>query len=118
VTEQTQIHVGETAAEVGARFIDAWHRMARGEAVREKHVSFADWETMLRTLSPERLALLRHLHHHPARTVRALAEALGRDQRRVQEDVAVLEAAGLLDRDAAGLRAEYDGFDLRMRITL
>jgi hypothetical protein len=36
----------------------------------------------------------------------------------VQEDVAVLDAAGLLDRHAAGLRAEYDGFDLRMRVTL
>ncbi len=118
MTEQTQIHVGETAAEVGARCIDAWHRMARGEAVREKHVSFADRGTMLRILSPQRLALLRHLHRQPARTVRALAEALGRDQRRLQEDVAVLEAAGLLDRDAAGLRAEYDGFDLRMRVAL
>jgi len=44
--------------------------------------------------------------------------ALGRDYRRVHEDVAALEAAGLVDRDKAGLRAEFDAFDVRMRVAL
>jgi hypothetical protein len=29
-----------------------------------------------------------------------------------------LEAVGLLDRDKAGVRAEYDTFDVRMRVAL
>ena len=111
-------HVGETLEDIGARAIDAWHRMENGEPLKEKHVSFATWETMVRVLSPKRLALLRHVHRHPARTIRALAQALRRDYRRVHEDVEALQAAGLLDRDMDGLRADYDAFDVAMRVAL
>lgn len=47
-----------------------------------------------------------------------LAHALGRDYRRVHEDVEALEAAGLLDRDKEGVRADYDAFDVQMRVAL
>lgn len=113
-----QVHVGTTLEEFGARAVDAWHRMERGEDVNEKHVSFEDWDTMVRTLSPKRLALLRHIHRHPTKTIRALADALGRDYRRVHDDVAALEGAGLLDRDKDGLRADYDAFDVQMKVAL
>ncbi len=73
---------------------------------------------MVRTLSPKRLELLRHLHRHPARSIRALTPTLGRDYRRVHEDVEALEAAGLLDRDEDGLRADYDAFEVSMRVAL
>ena len=115
---KVQIHVGETASDIGARATRAWHRMERGEAINEKHVSFADWETMVRVLSPKRLELLRHLHRNPAKNIRALALALGRDYRRVHEDVEALEAAGLLERDKEEMRAEYEAFDVRMRVAL
>jgi predicted transcriptional regulator len=115
---QVHVHVGETIEDVGARTIDTWHRMERGEEIREKHVSFADWETMVRVLSPKRLELLRHIHQQPARNIRALAQALGRDYRRVHEDVEALEAAGLLDRDKDGVRTDYDAFDVQMRVAL
>jgi predicted transcriptional regulator len=115
---QVRVHVGEALEDIGARAIDAWHRMERGEAVREKHVSFETWETMVRVLSPKRLELLRHLHRAPAKNIRALAQALGRDYRRVHEDVEALQAAGLLDRDKDGVRAEYDAFDVAMRVAL
>jgi predicted transcriptional regulator len=115
---QVQIHVGETTGSVGARFVDAWHRMDRGEDVNERHVSFANWETMVRVLSPKRLELLRHVHQHPAKNIRSLAQALGRDYRRVHEDVEALTAAGLLDRDTAGVRTDYDSFDVQMKVAL
>ena len=115
---QVHIHVGETMEEVGARFVEGWHRMERGEEVNEKHVSFETWETMVRVLSPKRLELLRHLHQSPAKNIRVLALALARNYRRVHEDVEALEAAGLLDRDKDGLRAEYDAFDVAMRVAL
>jgi predicted transcriptional regulator len=92
--------------------------MERGEPVNEKHVSFETWETMVRVLSPRRLELLRHVHRNPARNIRALAQALHRDYRRVHEDVTALEAAGLLDRDKTGVRAGYDAFEVRMRVAL
>jgi predicted transcriptional regulator len=113
-----QVHVGETMEEVGARAVGAWHRMARGEQVDEKHVSFATWETMLRVLSPKRLELLRHVHQNPAPNIRALAQSLHRDDRRVHDEVEARAAAGLLDRDADGVRADYDAFDVRMTVAL
>ena len=104
--------------DVGARAVAAWNRMERGEEVNEKHVSFETWETMVRVLSPKRLELLRHVHRDPAKNIRVLAQALGRNYRRVHEDVEALQAAGLLDRDKAGLRADYDAFDVAMRVAL
>lgn len=77
-----------------------------------------DWETMIRVLSPKRLELLRHVHQCPAKNIRVLALALGRNYRRVHEDVEALEAAGLLDRDKEGLRADYEALDVAMRVAL
>jgi hypothetical protein len=48
------------------------------------------------------------------RSVLALARALGRDYKRVHEDVEALVAAGLLDRNDAGLRADYDAIQIAM----
>ncbi len=116
--KELQVHVGETLDDIGARAISAWDRMQRGEEVNEKHISFETWEAMVRILSPKRLELLRHVHQDPAKNIRALALALGRNYRRVHEDVEALEAAGLLDRDKQGLRAEYDSFDVAMKVAL
>lgn len=118
MSKELRVHVGETLDDLGARVVDAWHRMERGEEVHEKHVGFSDWETMVRVLSPKRLELLRHLHRNPAKNVRMLAQALGRDYRRVHEDVEALAAAGLLDRDQDGVRAEYDTLDAQIRMAL
>lgn len=118
MTKTVRIHLDETLDQIGARAIDAWHRMERGEDVNERHVGFQNWETMVRVLTPKRLELLRHLHQSPAKNVRSLAQAVGRDYRKVYEDVEALEAAGLLDRDKEGLRADYDVFDVQMRMVL
>ena len=115
---QATLHVDETMDQVGARVIDAWHRMERGDAVDERHVSFADWDTLVRVLSPKRLEPLRHVHQHGAKNICVVALALGRDYRRVHEDVEALDAAGLVDRDKAGLRAEFEAFDVQMRVAL
>lgn len=121
MSKPVQVHVGEGLDVIGRRVVDAWHRAERGELTGdapEIHIGFETWESMVRTLSPKRLELLRHLHRSPAKSIRALAQALNRDYRRVHEDVEALVAAGLVDRDANGLRAEYEAFELRMRIAL
>ena len=119
MTKDVQVHIGEGLEEAGRRFVDAWHRIERGEmGEAEHHVSFQSFDTFVRTMSPKRLELLRHVHRHPAKNIRALAQALGRDYRRVHEDVEALEAAGLLERDKEGLRAEYETFEVQMRVAL
>ncbi len=121
MTKTVKVHVGDTLDIIGKRVVDAWHRAGRGELTpknAEVHIGFENWETMVRTLSPKRLELPRHVHQYPARNIRALARAMGRDYRRVHEDVVALEAAGLLDRGEEGLRAEYDAFDVRMTVAL
>jgi predicted transcriptional regulator len=69
-------------------------------------------------MTPKRLELLRHVHRHPARSIRALAAALGRDYRRVHPDVEALAAAGLSDRDEHGLRADYRTVKMETTIAL
>jgi predicted transcriptional regulator len=101
------LHVG-SVEDMGKRFIGAWHKLEQGVTVDETHLTFLDIETMVSTLSPKRLALLRHVRQHPADNVAALAKSLGRDYKRVHEDVAALVHAGLLERDVQGIRAPYD----------
>ncbi len=101
------VHI-ETWDEVAARVADVWHRAEGGEdVVPSHHVSFASWEALAAVMTPKRLDLLRHLHRRPAASIAALARDLGRDYRRVHGDVEALVAAGLIDRGADGLRAEY-----------
>jgi predicted transcriptional regulator len=118
---ELQVHVGDTLDDMGRRFVDAWHRAERGELAQEnaeRHVGFETFETFSRIMTPRRLELLRHVHRHPARSIRALAMALGRDYRRVHEDVEALVQAGLLDRDEQGLRADYETLRMETRFAL
>jgi predicted transcriptional regulator len=101
------LHVG-SVEDMGKRFIGAWHQLEQGAVVDETHLTFLDLETMVSTLSPKRLALLRHVRQQPAENVAVLAKSLGRDYKRVHEDVTVLVHAGLLERDVQGIRAPYD----------
>lgn len=116
-----EVHVGDALAETGARFVDAWHRAERGEltgANAEHHLSFEDFATFARLVTPKRLALLREVHRRPSLSARALAESLGRDVRRVQADVDALVGAGLLDRGPNGLSADYSSVRVETRIAL
>ena len=57
----------------------------------------------------------RDLHAHPEPSVSALARALGRQYRRVHEDVTVLEGAGLLDRNKGSVRTTADAIQAEIR---
>jgi predicted transcriptional regulator len=108
------IHVGGSFEDTKRRALDAVARFERSESVEEHHVVFETWATFARAMTPSRLELLRHVHHHPPQSIRALAIALGRDYKRVHEDVEALVEAGLLDRGEAGLRADYDAIQIAM----
>jgi len=101
---------------MGKRFSQAWNRAIAGEAVDETHVTFLTIQTMFETLSPRRLELQRHVRQRGANNVRELAQSLGRDYKNVHQDVAALEATGLLIRDGRKLSAPWD--ELQAHVSL
>lgn len=106
-------HIEDDAAR---RFAEAWHRAERGESFRERHLAFESWEALARVLTGKRMELLGYVRRHKVPSVRALAKALGRDYSNVHADVQALMAAGLLDADDGGVRADYDAIDTRIAI--
>jgi predicted transcriptional regulator len=110
-----KITVGGAFEEEAARgFVDAWHRAERGEVFRERRLAFESWDALTRVLTNKRMDLLRYVHRHDVKSVRALAKALGRDYSNVHADVQALMAAGLLDSGAEGLRADYDAIETKI----
>jgi len=112
-----RIIVGGGLEEAAKRVAEAWHRAERGETFEpEDNVTFASWSALASVMSDKRHELLKHLHRNPARSLRALSRELGRDYKRVYEDVAALTAVGLVERGEDGLHADYD--EIRTVITL
>jgi len=107
------VHV-ESLQASGRRFVDAWRRAKRGEAVHEEHLSFESLERLLATLSPKRIELVRFVRRRPNLSIAAVARELGRDYKRVHGDVRALEMAGLLEENEAGLRAPFSGVDAQL----
>jgi predicted transcriptional regulator len=112
-----KITVGGAFEEEAARgFVDAWHRAERGEEFRERRLAFESWDALTRVLTNKRMDLLRYVHRHDVKSVRALAKALGRDYSNVHADVQALMAAGLLDVGNGRLRADYDAIETKIAI--
>lgn len=78
MSETVKLNVG-SIDDMGKRFVSAWHRLEQGEDVKETNLTFFDWGEMVSALSPKRLALLRHLHAQPEKSIAGIAKALGRD---------------------------------------
>lgn len=121
MTTELVVHVGSGLREFSERFVEAWGRAERGELTAgnaEHHLSFESFAVFASVMTSKRLELLRHVHREPPRSIRALAIALGRDYRRVHDDVEALSAAGLLERGPEGLRADYDRLHIETTIAL
>ena len=91
-------------------FINAWHRAERGESPEGpvNRIYFQNLETLLRTLTPRRLELLKTVHDRDSISVRALAMALKRDYKNVYQDMKVLENIGLVVRTGNGLSVPWE----------
>lgn len=85
-------------------FIEVWRRTEHGEAPETsvEHLYFPDLETLLQTLTPRRMALLKTLHAIGPVSVRALSKELGRDYKNVHTDIQILERIGLVTRKKDG----------------
>jgi predicted transcriptional regulator len=113
---ELKVIVGGSLAEDAAAFVGAWREAERGQAVMDHKLAFESWEGLSSVMTGERLRLLRHLHAHPERSVSALARSLGRQYRRVHEDVTTLEGAGLIMRDGGVVRATVDAVTVEVRL--
>src|SRR3954467_11695380 len=110
------ISVGGSIQDDGVAFIKAWKRAARCETFQERHLDFESWSALTRVLTPKRVELLRHVHHHPEPSVAALARALQRPYRRVHDDVEALTAVGLMERSDDMLTAQYERIKTEIEI--
>jgi len=116
MSEDMRIVVGGTAEDDAAAFLDAVGRAERDEAVHERVLSFQSWEGLASVMTGERYRLLRHLHAHPEPSVSALARALGRQYRRVHDDVTALEGAGLVARNDGSVHTTADTIQAEIRL--
>lgn len=100
------------------RFLDAWQRAEKGEALHaDVHLNFEDLAMLLSLLTPRRLELLKTLRQQGALSIRALATVLGRDYKNVHTDAKALEEAGLLERTESGtLQAPWDVIDAHLSL--
>lgn len=82
----------------------------RGETFEPRRtVSFENWTTFFRSMTPNRIAVLEYVAtHDTVASTRALAAALGRDYAAVHADVAALVKLGLLERRGNSLRCEAE----------
>jgi predicted transcriptional regulator len=111
------IHVGLDDAALKARVLSAVSRAEAGQDVCESHVTFESWEGLSKVLTGKRLELLRHLRTQPAASIAELGRVIGRDYKRVYEDVEILTKAGLVERTPeGGICAGYD--EIRTSIPL
>jgi predicted transcriptional regulator len=109
MAEALKVSVGGSLQDDLSAFRAAWERSERGETVQPEIVlAFESWDGLAAVLTGDRYRLLRHLHAHPEPSVTALARGLGRELRRVQADVRVLEQAGLVDRSTGAVRVTAD----------
>ncbi len=100
--KQLRIGVGD-AADTAKGFVDTWKRAERGEkVVEDQRLYFEDLETLLKTLTSGRWALLKHLHEKGPMSIRALAKELGRDYKNVHTDVKRLRDIGLVSQTEDG----------------
>ncbi len=86
-------------SEAATRFKAAWNAGEAWPAV----FTFSSPAQLFSVISPKRWEMIEHLQKIGKNTIRGLARSLGRDIKRVHEDVTLMIEWGLVERDGAGL---------------
>ncbi|MEC9463643.1 MAG: transcriptional regulator [Pseudomonadota bacterium] len=86
---------------MGQRFVDAWNGAAKA-ADAPFILTFSSASQLFSVLSPKRWELIEGLQGLGASSIRGLARTLGRDVKRVHEDVSTLMDWGLVEKDEEG----------------
>lgn len=97
---KTEVEVGKSLRNVLAEVGTAWKAAEANQPVESSNrLCFVDWAALCAVLTPKRYELIRHLRKNAEPSIRALARSLGRDVKRVHQDVTALEELGLIQRD-------------------
>jgi predicted transcriptional regulator len=101
---------------MGKDFVKAWKAGSRADPVAT--FTFSSPAQLFSVISPKRWELIEHLQKIGPSSVRGLARSLGRDVKRVHDDVATLIEWAIVERTQEGkVCVPYDvihaGFDLR-----
>jgi predicted transcriptional regulator len=111
-----EIRVGGSLEDDLKEFVEVWTKASAGKKVTPKRVlAFESWEGLSKVMTPERYRLLRHLHEHPEASISSLARSLGRQYRRVHDDVTALEDVGLIDRSGDCVTMTADSISTEIR---
>jgi predicted transcriptional regulator len=81
---------------------EAARRIDAGDGYQGEHFSFETLALLFEVFTPKRWELLNKLRALGPSSLRHLARSLGRDVKRVHEDVAKLIEEGIIERDADG----------------
>lgn len=77
---------------------EAWGKIRRGEKIEHPYkLSFPNLETLRKTLTPKRIALLRTIRKQHPRSLYELAKCTGRDIKNIKEDITLLENNRLIE---------------------
>jgi len=97
--KKIEINIG-SLEDSGKRFIAAWHGAEKSDTPQE-FLTFKDFETLLKILTPKRLSLLKYLRNAGSMSIRSLALQLERDYSNVHNDVKQLINCGLIEKDSS-----------------
>lgn len=86
---------------MGARFAASWKTSGAGEKPPFV-LTFSSAAQLFSVISPKRWELIECLQRLGPSSIRGLARVLGRDVKRVHEDVSTLMDWGLIERDDVG----------------
>ena len=89
----------QVISEAAERFKAAWNTGESAPAI----FTFSSPSQLFSIISPKRWQMIEHLQQIGKTTIRGLARSLGRDIKRVHEDVSLMIEWGLVERDETGL---------------
>ena len=104
MSRDIKVKIGGAKASI-EKFKSIWKAVEKGDvptqSIEELH--FVDADTLLKTLSPKRLDILRQIHHDGPMSVRAVSKCVKRDYKTVYQEVKLLCRIGLIIKDDQGL---------------
>lgn len=112
---ETERSAEEVLAEMGRGFVSTWRSGEPADPMTR--LTFSSPSQLFSVITPKRWELIEKLQALGPSSVRGLARALGRDIRRVHDDVVAMIDWGLVERNDGKVLVPYEvihaDFDLR-----
>ena len=116
---EKQIKIGTDNPEHTIKsFIDTWKCIENGEKIEaEQRLYFENFETLFKTLTPERWFLLKKLRAGGPMDINTFTQTFDGNYTRIHANVELLEHIGLIDRTPGGkISVAWDIVETRLRL--